>query len=55
MSEIKARKFTSFKDFFFRLWGIFKGPTFLMAFFKTPARLRERIQLTVSMANNCLG
>jgi hypothetical protein len=34
---------------------MFGGATFLMAFIRTDARLRQKILLAVSMANECGG
>lgn len=53
MTTIQKRTFLSFTDFIQRFGQIFKGPTFLMTFIKVDNRLREKILLTVSIANNC--
>jgi len=53
MSNIKARSFISIGDFFGKFFGIFRGPTFITTFKTIPARLREKILLTISVANNC--
>lgn len=45
--------FSSFSDFFKRLFDLFRGPTFYMTFRRTDPKFREKVILTVSMANNC--
>lgn len=47
------RRFTSFSDFVRRFFDLFRGPTFLMTFLRVNGRLREKIILTVTVANNC--
>lgn len=47
--------FTSFFDFIKRFINIFKGPMFITVFRKIDPVFREKILLTVSMANNCAG
>jgi hypothetical protein len=47
--------FNSFLDFIIRLIDIFRGPTFIKVFRKINPVFREKLLLTVSMANNCAG
>lgn len=47
--------FESLTDFFKRLADIFRGPTFISAFRRIDPLFREKLLLTVSMANNCAG
>jgi len=53
MTGITSRSFTSPADFFGRFFEIFRGPGFRLTFSTIKARLREKILLTVSIANNC--
>jgi len=55
MGAIEMRKFRSFADFLARLADIFRGPTFLMTLLRVDPRLREKVLLAVSVANNCYG
>jgi hypothetical protein len=47
--------FISLSDFFSRLFDIFRGPMFITVFKKINPVFREKLLLTVSMANNCAG
>ncbi|HNX25710.1 MAG TPA: hypothetical protein PKG60_16810 [Spirochaetota bacterium] len=47
--------FTSLYDFLKRFIDIFRGPMFISAFRKIDPVFREKLLLTVSMANNCAG
>jgi len=47
------RKFKSPWDGITRLIGLFSGPLFISTFMKTDRRLREKLLITVSLANNC--
>jgi len=53
MAEIRTRSFVSPIDFFGKFFSIFRGPTFFTTFKTIDARLREKILLTISVANNC--
>jgi len=53
MSAIQMRKFKSPWDGITRLIGLFSGPLFISTFMKTDRRLREKLLITVSLANNC--
>ena len=55
MPEINKLKFTSLPDFIQKTYGLFKGPAFLSTFLNLDGRLREKIIITVSIANNCGG
>ena len=55
MQDINKLKFTSFSDFVQKLFRLFKGPTFLSTFINLDKKLREKIMITVSIANNCGG
>lgn len=54
MSEYLST-FVSFADFLKRFIDIFRGPSFVAVLRKTDPVFREKILLTVSMANNCAG
>ena len=54
-NNITMRRFKSGLDFLVRLADIFRGPTFLMTFLRVEPRLREKVMLAVSVANNCYG
>jgi hypothetical protein len=47
--------FTSIYDFIKRFTAIFKGPSFIAVYRKIDPVFREKILITVSMANNCAG
>lgn len=53
MTGISSRSFASPRDFFRKFFRIFGGPSFRITFKNIDAGLRERILLTVSIANNC--
>ena len=53
MSIIQERKFKSVGHFFAKFFGIFRGPTFISTFLKTPPLFREKILLAVSTTNSC--
>jgi len=55
MSTVQMRRFSSGSDFFIKLLKLFTGPTFIMTFLKVDKKFREKIFLTVAMANNCHG
>jgi hypothetical protein len=55
MPEILMRKFRSPFDFLKRLFSMFGGLIILMPFIKIDRRFREKIFLTVALANNCHG
>ena len=55
MTEFNKIKFTSFSDFIQKTYGLFKGPTFFSTFVNLDSKLREKIIITVSIANNCGG
>ncbi len=55
MRTIKIRTFTSVMDFGAKSVELFKGASFLMTFLNVEAKFREKINLTVAMANNCYG
>lgn len=47
--------FASPYDFLKRLVNIFRGPMFITVFRRIDPVFREKLLLTVSMANNCAG
>jgi hypothetical protein len=53
--KIEMRTFGSFLDLLRTGLDVLRGPTFLMTFIRVPARLREKILLAVTVANNCFG
>lgn len=53
--ETSLPTFTSFSDFIIRLIDIFRGPMFITIIRKIDPVFREKLLLTVSMANNCAG
>ena len=53
MAEYQRSGFTSLSDFKAKLSSLFKGPTFYSAFTKLDRKLRKKIMITVSIANNC--
>jgi hypothetical protein len=55
MQKITMRKFGSAVDLLARFIDIFRGATFLMTFLRVEPRLREKVMLAVSVANNCYG
>ncbi len=55
MTGITQRRFDSLRDFVARFDDLFRGPTFAMTLIRLDPRLRERVMLAVSVANNCHG
>ena len=53
MSEVKMRPFTSYSDFKAKFYGLFKGPSFYLTFTNLDKKLRKKIMIAVSMANDC--
>jgi hypothetical protein len=53
MAEHQTSRFTSLSDFNAKFSNLFKGPTFYSAFTKLDRKLRKKIMITVSIANNC--
>ena len=51
----RLRTFESFSDFIKRLVDVFRGPSFVSVFREIDPVFREKLLLTVSMANNCAG
>ncbi len=52
-SIVTMRRFYSIGDFFTRFSGLFRGPSFISTLLKTDRIFREKILLTVTLANNC--
>ncbi|HSV97333.1 MAG TPA: hypothetical protein VLM75_10420 [Spirochaetota bacterium] len=52
-SIVTMRRFKSVGDFLTRLAGLFRGPLFISTILKTDGLFREKILLTVTLANNC--
>lgn len=55
MGTIQMRTFKSARDFGAKFFELFKGPTMFMTVLNVDAKFREKIMLTVAMANNCYG
>ncbi len=55
MAHIKKFKFTSISDFLKKTGALFKGPTFISTFICMDGAFRERLIITVSIANSCDG
>ncbi len=55
MTHIFMRTFTSYRDLVMKGASVFRGPTFLMTFLRVDPKLREKILLAVTVANNCYG
>ena len=55
IGTVKMRTFSSVMDFFAKSIELFKGATILMTLLKVKHKFREKILLTVAMANNCYG
>lgn len=53
INNITMRRFKSGLDFIGRFTDVFRGPTFIMTFLRVDRKLREKIMLAVSVANNC--
>lgn len=55
MTGISKPTFSSPLDFCIRLVRLFKLPLFTLTFLKVDPLTREKILLTISMANQCKG
>ncbi len=55
MGTIKMRTFSSVWDFGGKFFEIFRGATFFMTYSNIKGAFREKIKLTVAIANNCHG
>ena len=53
MATEETNGFSSFPDFRAKFYSLFKGPTFYSTFANLDERLRKKIMITVSIANNC--
>jgi hypothetical protein len=53
MPAVKTSTFTSLKDFNSKFSSLFTGPTFYSAFTNLDEKLRKKVMITVSIANNC--
>jgi hypothetical protein len=53
MSESPKTAFTSLSDMREKFVDMFSGPTFSSTFAGLDKRLRKKIMITVSIANNC--
>jgi len=53
MRADKTSTFTSLSDFNSKFRSLFTGPTFYSTFTKLDEKLRKKIMITVSIANNC--
>jgi precorrin-2 methylase len=54
MPADKTSTFTSLSDFKSKFYSLFRGPTFYSTFTKLDKKLRKKIMITVSIANNCM-
>ncbi|MGV7929909.1 MAG: hypothetical protein AB2L13_13585 [Spirochaetota bacterium] len=54
-SIVSMRRFRSAGDFLARFAGLFRGPSFISTLLKTNGVFREKILLTVTLANNCFA
>jgi hypothetical protein len=52
---VQLATFSSSYDFIKRLIDLFRGPSFISIFKKIDPVFREKLLITVSMANNCAG
>lgn len=48
-----TNRFSSLSDFRSKFCSLFKGPSFYSTFTNLDDTLREKIMITVSIANNC--
>jgi hypothetical protein len=48
-----TNRFTSLADFRSKFYSLFKGPGFYSTFTNLDDKLRKKIMITVSIANNC--
>ena len=53
MAAHKTSRFTSLSDFKSKFYSLFTGPTFYSTFTKLERKLRKKVMITVSIANNC--
>lgn len=53
--DTQLATFGSLNDFIRRFFAVFRGPTFVSAIREIDPVFREKLLLTVSMANNCAG
>ncbi len=53
MPTEETSRFTSMSDFKSKFYSLFTGPSFYSAFTKLDEKLRKKIMITVSIANNC--
>ena len=53
MATEETNRFSSLPDFRSKFYSLFKGPTFYSTFTNLDDRLRKKIMITVSIANNC--
>ena len=55
MAHILMRTFSSFRDLLAKGVETLRGPTFLMTFIRVDPKFREKLLLSVTVANNCYG
>jgi hypothetical protein len=53
MATEERNRFSSLSDFRSKFYGLFTGPSFHSTFAKLDERLRKKVMITVSIANNC--
>jgi hypothetical protein len=49
------RTFNSVGDFFRRFFGLFRGPSMAASLLSVTPKFREKLFLTVTLANNCFS
>jgi len=50
----ETNRFSSLSDFRSKFYSLFTGPTFYSTFAKLDEKLRKKVMITVSIANNCM-
>ena len=55
MSQIVNGRFSSKSDMFKSAINLFRGPTYIGTFLSIDKILREKILITISFANDCVG
>jgi hypothetical protein len=49
----EKNRFSSLSDFRSKFYSLFTGPTFYSTFKNLEEKLRKKVMITVSIANNC--
>jgi len=53
MPTRETNRFSSLSDFRSKLYDLFAGPSFYSTFSNLDKKLRKKVMITVSIANNC--